>query len=100
MLGSPPWPQPLAASKVASAVAVRRVVQSVVRRGRARRGVFQKSQRAGVRRQRMALPNSPGLVAAGLFRERLTEATVWMVATAFWGAPLRVMFEGRSEQEA
>ena len=30
----------------------------------------------------------------GVFFERVVEVTVWMVALAFWGAPLRGMLEG------
>ena len=50
----------------------------------------------------MTLPNLPGFVVgftfAGVLRDRFMEATVWRVATAFCGAPLRRMLEGRREQ--
>jgi hypothetical protein len=94
---SPPFPQPLVDRRVASATAVRRVVQKVVRR--VWWGFLQKRKRVGVRRQRMMLPSWLWF-GVEVFFERVMEVTVWIVATAFCGAPLRGMLEGTIEQVA
>src|ERR1700704_1141333 len=99
MLGSPPLPQP----EGQRVVRVRRTVQRMVRVvfwSLFLRRVFQKKSReTGRRQRRVSFRVAWGLLLSAVVLG-LTVVMVLMVAMALWGAPLRLMLEGRSEQVA
>lgn len=64
------------------------------------RRVFQKKRSEAGRRQRMVLSRVELGVVLWTVAMGLTVVMVLMVAMAVWGAPLRAMLEGSSEQVA
>src|ERR1700692_155653 len=99
MSGSPPLPQPEGQRVVRVRRRVQRIARVVFWSLFLRRGVQKKRREAGRRRRRVLFRVAWGLVllAVGL---GLMVVMVLMVAMALWGAPLRGMLEGRSEQVA
>src|SRR5713226_966514 len=99
MLGSPPLPQPVGQRVVRLRRRVQRIARVVFGILFLRR-VFQKKRSEVGRRQRRVLFRVAWVFVLCAVVPGLMVVMVLMVAMAFWGAPLRGMLEGRSEQVA